>query len=100
MSSRYKYRQHNDIRHNIWRNNLVHGEPGQYSQFTHTILSGYSSRVPFWNYDQSQHLSQNEKKNTTEFMCKFHSRRLTFVSDTFFTQVNKRHNYKYKKRQQ
>ena len=100
MSSRYKYRQHNDIRHNIWRNNLVHGEPGQYSFHTYRSNWLFKPGTLFWNYDQSQHLSQNEKKNTTEFMYKFHSRRLTFVSDTFFTQVNKRHNYKYKKRQQ
>ena len=31
--------------------------------------------------------------NIAVFMHKFHNRRLPFVFDTFFTQVNKRHNY-------
>jgi len=31
--------------------------------------------------------------NIAVFMCKFHNRRLPSVFDTFFTQVNKRHNY-------
>ena len=31
--------------------------------------------------------------NTAVFMYKFHNRRLPSVFDTFFTQVNKRHNY-------
>ena len=69
--------------------------------FTHTVLTGYSSRVPYFEIMTNPTICHRmKKKNTTEFMYKFHSRRLTFVSDTFFTQVNKRHNYKYKKRQQ
>ena len=47
MSSRYKYRQHNDIRHNIWTNNLERGEQGQYSFHTY-VLTGYSNWVPYF----------------------------------------------------